>query len=57
MPSWTDPSNPATATNNWRDFPKQDSPQFFAKYSSSPANMGPYWIDGVKETFGDFMAR
>jgi hypothetical protein len=57
IPSWTDPANPATADHNYRDFLKQDSPQFFATYYSHSSNMGPYWIDGVKETFAQFMGR
>ena len=56
VPSWTDPSNPATAKNDYRDWPQQNSPSFFATYASNPRNMGPYWIDGVQESFEEFMA-
>lgn len=57
VPSWTDPHNPATAHNNYRDLPSQSSPAFLAKYASNPHNMGPYWVGGVKEPFGEFMHR
>jgi hypothetical protein len=56
IPSWTDPSNPATANNDYRDWPHQTSPAFFATYASNPRNMGPYWIGGVQESFSEFMA-
>ena len=56
VPSWTDPNNPATAHNDYRDWFQQTSPQFFAKYASNPSNMGPYWIGGVQESFSEFMA-
>ncbi len=56
VPSWTDPNNPATARNDYRDWPLQTSPAFFANYASNPRNMGPYWIGGVRESFSDFMA-
>ena len=56
VPSWTDPNNPATANNNYRDFGAQNSAKFFATYTSNSENMGPYWIDGVKETFQEFMS-
>lgn len=56
VPSWTDPDNPATARNDYRDWPLQTSPSFFATYASNARNMGPYWIGGVRESFSDFMA-
>jgi hypothetical protein len=55
VPSWTNPHNPATAHNNYRDWPQQTSPEFFAKYASNPRDMGPYWIGGVRESFSDFI--
>jgi hypothetical protein len=56
VPSWTNPHNPATAGNDYRDWPLQTSPGFFSTYASNPRNMGPYWIGGVSESFSDFMA-
>ena len=56
VPSWTDPSNPATAKNDYRDWLHQNSPAFFANYASNPRNMGAYWIGGVQESFSEFMA-
>ena len=56
VPSWTDPNNPATAQNDYRDWPQQNSPAFFANYASNRRNMGPYWIGGVQESFSEFMA-
>ena len=41
--------------NNWLDYPKQTSPAFFAKYASSPRNMGPHYIDGAEESVADFL--
>ena len=38
-------------------YPDQTSPAFFAKYASSPANNGPYYLDGVKLTFAQFIAK
>jgi hypothetical protein len=57
VPSWVDPNNPETADNDYRDYPDQTSPEFFAKYTSNPGNMGPYYVDGVKQTFDQFMSR
>ena len=57
VPCWTDPNNPATAGNNYRDFTNQTSPVFFRQFGSSPRNQGPYWIGGVKMTFAQFMAK
>jgi len=51
-------SVPCSVTlENYRDYPNQTSPAFFAKYASGPNNMGPYYIDGVKEDFAQFMSR
>jgi hypothetical protein len=55
VPGWTDPNNPATANNNYLDYPKQTSPQYFATYASNPGNMGAYWIGGVTYAFEEFM--
>jgi hypothetical protein len=53
VPCWRNPvTNPQ---NNWLDYSKQTSPAFFAKYASSPRNMGPNYIDGVKESVADFL--
>ncbi len=49
--------DPATENNNYRDWAQQNSPAFFKTYTSNPTNMGPYYIDGVKETFAEFMQR
>ena len=59
------PSFPLSNTNvacwsqnhNYRTYPDQTSRAFFAKYASSPANNGPYYLDGVKLTFSQFMAQ
>jgi hypothetical protein len=40
--------------HDYRTYTDQSSPAFFAKYASSPSNMGPYWVDGVKMTFKQF---
>ena len=55
VPCWTDPNNPATADNDYKDFTNQTSPEFFRQFASSPRNMGPYWIDGEKMTVGQFL--
>ena len=54
VPCWP---NPKTPENNYRDYAYQTSPAFFAKYASSPRNMGPYWIGGVKLDFAQFMSQ
>ena len=55
VPCWP---NPITSPqNNYLDYPNQTSPAFFAKYASSPRNMGPYWIGGVKLNFAQFMSQ
>ena len=43
--------------HNYKTYPDQTSPAFFAKYASSPANNGPYYINGVKLTFAQFIAK
>ena len=57
VPCWTDPNNPATAGNNYKDFTNQTSPAFFRQFGSSPRNQGPYWIGGVKLTFAQFVSK
>ena len=43
--------------HSYLTYPNQTSPAFFAKYASSPANNGPYYLDGVKLTFAQFIAK
>jgi len=43
--------------HNYLTYAHQTSPAFFAQYASSPGNMGPYYIDGVKLDFAQFMAQ
>jgi hypothetical protein len=43
--------------HNYKNYTHQTSPAFFAKYASNPGNNGPYYIDGVKLTFPQFMAQ
>ena len=43
--------------HNYKTYPDQTSPAFFAKYASSPSNNGPYYMDGVKLTAAQFMAK
>ena len=50
LPCWSHNHNYKTWTN-------QTSPAFFAKYASSPSNNGPYYVDGVKMTFAQFISR
>jgi hypothetical protein len=57
VPSWVDPNNPLTAHHNYKDWPNQTSPKFFAKFSSNRRNMGRYWVGGVKYTFEEFMRK
>jgi hypothetical protein len=49
-PCWAD-------DHDYTTYAQQNSPAFFAKYASSPANNGPYWTDGVKQTVGEFLSR
>ena len=57
IPCWVDPSNPETAGNNWLDFNKPKDDAWWAKYSSNQSNMGPYYLDGVKESVAAFLQR
>ena len=45
------------ANHNYLNYPYQTSPAFFAKYASSPRNMGPYYIDGSSVNVEQFMSR
>jgi hypothetical protein len=50
VPCWSE-------DHDYRTYADQTSPAFFAKYASSPSNNGPYYIDGYKLSFADFMAK
>jgi len=50
VPCWAD-------HHSYKTYAHQTSPAFFAKYASSPRNMGPYYLDGFKLTFPQFMAK
>jgi hypothetical protein len=43
--------------HSYLTYPHQTSRRFFRKYASSPRNMGPYYIDGVKLDFAQFMSK
>ena len=49
------PHNPETAGNNWLDYDKPKPLSWWAKYSSQPSNMGPYTIQGVRESVAEFL--
>ena len=57
VPSWVDPNNPATASNDYRDWGKPKDAAFFDTYISNSTNMGQYYIDGVEETYSTFIQR
>ncbi len=57
VPCWTNPHNPETAGNNWLDYDKQHPLSWWAKYSSQPSNMGPYSIQGVRESVAEFLQQ
>ena len=50
LPCWSQNHSYKTWTN-------QTSPAFFAKYASSPKYNGPYYVDGVKFTFAQFISK
>jgi hypothetical protein len=50
LPCWSQ-------NHNYLTYAQQNSPAFFAKYASSPRNMSNYWVDGVKMTFAQFLAK
>jgi hypothetical protein len=43
--------------HDYTTYAQQTSPEFFAKYASSPANNGPYYLDGVKTNVQEFLSR
>ncbi len=50
LPCWSQ-------NHNYKVWGQQTSPAFFAKYASSPSNNGPYYVDGVKLTFAQFISK
>jgi hypothetical protein len=50
LPCWSQ-------NNSYKTWGQQTSPAFFAKYASSPSNNGPYYTDGVKLTFAQFISQ
>ena len=50
MPCWSQ-------NHNYMTYANQTSPAFFAKYASNPRNNGPYYVDGVKLTFAQFISK
>ena len=50
MPCWSQ-------NHPYKTYAQQTSPAFFAKYASNPGNNGPYYTDGVKLTFAQFMSQ
>ena len=50
IPCWSQNHDPKT-------YPDQTSRAFFARYASNPRNNGPYYVDGVKMTFAQFIAK
>ena len=44
-------------THNYKNWSQQSSPAFFAKYASNPSNNGPYYTDGLKMTFAQFISK
>jgi hypothetical protein len=49
LPCWSQ-------THDYKDWTNQTSPAFFAEYASNPSNNGPYYTDGVKLTFEQFIS-
>jgi|SRR5271165_1361827 len=43
--------------HNYKTYADQTSRAFFARYASNPRNNGPYYADGVKMTFAQFIAK
>jgi len=50
LPCWSQ-------NNSYKTWTDQTSPAFFAKYASNPTNNGPYYIDGLKMTFAQFVSQ
>ena len=51
VPSWTEEGN------NYSTYNEQSSDEFFETFTSTPHNMGEYWLDGVTETLKEFLDR
>ena len=50
LPCWSQ-------NHDYKTYQDQTSRAFFAKYASNPRNNGPYYVDGVKMTFAQFIAK
>ena len=50
LPCWSE-------NHDYKTYPDQTSPAFFAKYASNPSNMGPYYTDGVWYSFAQFISK
>ena len=50
LPCWSQ-------NHNYKTYEDQTSPAFFAKYASNPRNNGPYYVNGVKLTFAQFISK
>ena len=50
LPCWSQ-------NHSYKTWVSQSSPAFFAKYASSPKYNRQYYVDGVKLTFAQFMAK
>ena len=50
LPCWSQ-------THSYKTWGDPKGPAYFAKYASSPANNGPYYTDGVKMTFAQFISK
>ena len=48
LPCWS-------KNHSYKTWGQQSSPAFFAKYASSPRNMGAYYVDGETMTFAQFI--
>ncbi len=57
VPCWTNPHNPETAGNNWLDYDKPKPLSWWEKYSSQTGNMGPFTVQGVRESVAQFLQR
>jgi hypothetical protein len=50
LPCWSQ-------THNYRNWSDPKGPAYFAKYASNPRNNGPYYTDGLKMTFAQFISK
>jgi len=50
LPCWSQ-------THNYKNWSDPKGPAYFAKYASNPRNNGPYYVDGVKMTFAQFISK